>query len=121
MSASALELISNAQLEIQQFQEDKDTPGLYLQCASVNQREAVMRLLGWSPAKEYQLRLSRESSDAVQTVLIKAWHIAKDGCLLPPDGGSPTEGEIAVSTHIANRIREMMPDSRLPILGGDET
>lgn len=70
-------------------------------------------------AEEMQKVTPGPEDDAVQTALIKAWHIAKDGCLLPPDGGSPTEGEIAVSARIANRIREMMPDSRLPVLGGD--
>lgn len=54
-----------------------------------------------------------------RAALINAWHIAKDGCLLPPDGGSPTEGDVAVSSRIANRIRAMMPDSKLPILGDE--
>ena len=52
----------------------------------------------------------------VRTALIKAWHIAKDSCLVPPDGGSPTEEEIAVSARAANGIRALMPNSKLPIL-----
>lgn len=57
--------------------------------------------------------------DPVQAALTQAWHIAKDGCLLPPDGGSPTTAEYAVSTRIANRIRAMMPDSPLPELASE--
>lgn len=51
----------------------------------------------------------------VRPKLIEAWHIAKDGCLLPPDGGSPSAEEIAVSARIANRIRALIPGASLPI------
>jgi hypothetical protein len=37
------------QLHGWQFQSDKDSPGLYLQCSSQAQREAIMRALGWWP------------------------------------------------------------------------
>lgn len=52
----------------------------------------------------------------VRPKLIEAWHIAKDGALLPPDGGSPSAEEIAVSVRIANRIRALIQDASLPIL-----
>ena len=40
------------QLPVWCFQPDEDSPGLYLQCESGEQREAVMRALGWTPEKE---------------------------------------------------------------------
>lgn len=48
--------------------------------------------------------------------LIRAWHAAKDSCLLPPDGGSPTESEVAVSVRAANAIRAMIAGTSLPEL-----
>ena len=38
-----------SQLHGWQFQPDNDSPGLYLQCSSQAQREAIMRALGWWP------------------------------------------------------------------------
>lgn len=37
------------QLHGWQFQPDQDAPGLYLQCATLAQRETIMRALGWYP------------------------------------------------------------------------
>lgn len=34
--------------------------------------------------------------------------IARNGCLVPPDGGSPTEDEAALCEEIARRIREVV-------------
>lgn len=34
--------------------------------------------------------------------------IAQDACLVPPDGGSPTEAECAVADEAARRIRSLM-------------
>ena len=33
--------------------------------------------------------------------------VARDGCLVPPDGGSPTEAEIELCDEIARRIRAL--------------
>jgi hypothetical protein len=35
--------------------------------------------------------------------------VALDGCLVPPDGGSPTEGERLMCEEIARRIRAITP------------
>jgi hypothetical protein len=46
---SESQTISLPQLHGWQFQPDQDAPGLYLQCASAAQRDAIMRALGWYP------------------------------------------------------------------------
>jgi hypothetical protein len=56
------------------------------------------------------------SQGSTRNALIQAWHIAKDGCLVPPDGGSPTEDEIAICDRIADGIAAMIPDCSLPVL-----
>lgn len=38
-----------------------------------------------------------------------AARIARDGCLVPPDGGSPTQGEIDMCENIAAAIRTLTP------------
>jgi hypothetical protein len=40
--------------------------------------------------------------------LREAWHIARNSCLIPPDGGSPTEEETAVSDRAANGIQALI-------------
>lgn len=50
-----------------------------------------------------------ETREELQAGLKQAWHIARDGCLVPPDGGSPTSDEFAMCARIANRIRMLMP------------
>ena len=51
-----------------------------------------------------------------RALLLDLWHVAKDSCLLLPDGGSPTVGECLVSMKMANHIRSLIPDSALPFL-----
>ena len=41
--------VPHPQLPAWCFQPDEDTPGLYLQCETTEQREAIMRLLGAPP------------------------------------------------------------------------
>jgi hypothetical protein len=43
--------------------------------------------------------------------LEEAARIAENGCLVPPDGGSPTEGERLMCEDIAKAIRALIPPS----------
>jgi len=57
------------QLEPWQFQPDNDSPGLYLQCSSAAQRDAIMRALGapvWS-AQEMN-EADREAAKLVENI-----------------------------------------------------
>lgn len=40
--------------------------------------------------------------------LREAWHIARDGCLVEPDGGSPSEDEVRICDRIADRIQALI-------------
>jgi hypothetical protein len=50
--------------------------------------------------------------DNVREALEKAATIALNGCLVPPDGGSPTENEIAMCDDIAKSIRALIPSTQ---------
>ena|SRR6188768_523086 len=43
--------------------------------------------------------------EALEAALMEAENIARHGCLVPPDGGSPTENERLMCEDIAHRIR----------------
>jgi hypothetical protein len=62
-------------------------------------------------AKAYQ---AAAPIDNVREVLEKAAVIALNGCLVPPDGGSPTENEIAMCDYIAKAIRALIPSTQAP-------
>lgn len=47
---------------------------------------------------------------AVKRALKKAESIAANACLVPPDGGSPTDDEVAVCNAAANYIRAIAED-----------
>jgi ribonucleotide reductase alpha subunit len=48
----------------------------------------------------------------LRAALERAVEIARDGCLVPPDGGSPTEEEREMCERIADRIAAHQPRSR---------
>ena len=60
-------------------------------------------------------RRSKTALTAIQPILDQAVRderercarVARDGCLVPPDGGSPTEAEIELCDEIARRIRAL--------------
>jgi hypothetical protein len=60
-------------------------------------------------AKAYQ---AATPIDNVREALEKAATIALNGCLVPPDGGSPTENEIAMCDDIAKSIRALIPSTQ---------
>jgi hypothetical protein len=60
-------------------------------------------------AKAYQ---AAAPIDNVREALEKAATIALNGCLVPPDGGSPTENEIAMCDDIAKSIRALIPSTQ---------
>lgn len=57
------------------------------------------------------LRIERELA------LRKAARIAREGCLVPPDGGSPTAEETTLCDHIAARIMALLTLSETPDAG----
>jgi hypothetical protein len=47
--------------------------------------------------------------EAWRLALLAAAGVARDGCLVPPDGGSPTEAEAAMCNAIAEHILTLQP------------
>jgi len=59
-------------------------------------------------------------ADSRQSILEEAAKVAERGCLVPPDGGSPTEAEREMCEAIAAAIRSLSPDRKAPAKEGDE-
>lgn len=59
--------------------------------------------------------------DVRREALRQAWHMARDGCLVPPDGGSPTEDEVALCNHIADGINALIDAPSAPRPDADVT
>lgn len=55
-----------------------------------------------------------EAQQSVTQALKAAAKIAENGCLVEPDGGSPTENEIAMCNLIAKQIRALIPSTQAP-------
>lgn len=53
--------------------------------------------------------LSQRDATVRARALEEAAWIARDGCLVPPDGGSPTTEEVELCDRIAKRIRSRIP------------
>jgi hypothetical protein len=60
---------------------------------------------GWDPfeaGKSFQRRQAEAEKEAIWQ---RCEEIARNSCLVPPDGGSPTEDEIASANYVASLIR----------------
>jgi hypothetical protein len=71
---------------------------------AVPEQEGVDAALGEPKASEH---ISPERRRGLED----AAKIAENGCLVPPDGGSPTEGERLMCEDIAKAIRALIPPS----------
>jgi len=60
------------------------------------------------------------TSPSRQSILEEAAKVAERGCLVPPDGGSPTEAEREMCEAIAAAIRSLSPEGKAPAKEGDE-
>lgn len=75
----------------------------YLKCAEKYQETVTL----YSGAVEELSKLRAQLAEARNAALEEAAYQAKNACIVPPDGGSPTTEEIAVCDEAAARIRAL--------------
>jgi len=73
--------------------------------ASDDPRESINRLINWHCSVALDPAVSSDAAALVAAERNRCATIARNGCLVPPDGGSPTEDERLLCEEIERRIR----------------
>jgi hypothetical protein len=68
----------------------------------------------WYKKAPGDMEAAADRIEALEQALREAAKIARNGCLVPPDGGTPTEAERLMCDHIAAAIDALLTPSAAP-------